>query len=168
MALISNALCTVAEVKRKVGDDVVLAWADHDEDHVNDTDVIEDAINQATEELLLYLGQRYSDAGLAGSTIVNRWCVTLACYFLSTSRGNSPSEWLEAEFQRLMEKLPKVQNGTQPLPGVSLSQNLMPTMSNLTIDQRWRHSKIRVTPNSSVPPTTLSQDTTYEGPAILD
>ena len=168
MALISNAFCTVAEVVRKVGREAVVAWSDHDEDHVPDDDVIEDAINQATEEILTFTGL-YSTTGLASSTLVNRWCVTLSCYFLSTARGNSPSEWLETEFQRVMQALQAIQDGSKTLPGVALAGFYRPTLSNLTVDQRFRRSKVRVTPaNSSDNPTTLTQDQTIDAPRILD
>ena len=169
MTLLATVFCTEAQLTRRFGATALLMWSDHDEDRIADTGVVDDAINQATEELLLFLGQRYSSAGLAASEIVNRWAVTLAGYFLSTSRGNSPPEWLQVEFERIMLKLPLVQSGQQALPGVALNGDLRPAMSNLTIDQRFRRSTVRVTPaNSTDAPSTLTQDTTFDSPSYLD
>ena len=168
MTLESNALCTVAEVQRKFGRDAMRSWSDHDQDHVPDDDVIEDAINQATGEILFYLSL-YSAASVASSSLLNRWAVTLAGYFLSMDRGNPAPDSLEMEFQRIMEKLAAVQAGKAKIPGLNFSSRSGPTMSNLKIDSRWRHSKVRVTPaNSTNVPTELTQDTAYEGPALFD
>ena len=143
--------------------------ADHDEDGVADTGVLDDCINQATEEIDLYVATRYERSDLADSNLVNRWATLFAAYFLTTRRGNpTPNSW-EIEFQRIIELLQDVNDGKKKIPGIPLRADMRPSMSNLTIDRRYRRSTVRVTPtNSTDAPTTLTQDKALELPALLD
>ena len=164
MTLVANPFCTEAELVRRFGEGV-RNWADHDEDGTGDTGVVDDAINQATEEIFLFAGKRYTAVRLAASKLINGWAITLAGFFLSQSRGNSPPESLEAEFVRIMARLERVGSGADSLPGVPMRADLRPTMSNLQVDRRFLHSKTRVTrTNSSDAPTTMTQDASPDYP----
>jgi phage gp36-like protein len=171
MPLLSTTYCTVAEVQRFLSTVGAVAYADHDDDGVADTDVIEDCINQATEEIDGYAGQRHTQAALAGSSLVTRWCVIIASYFLAIRRGNPPPESLALEFNRILDPdsgmLARVATGKYQLPRVALRADLRPTWSNLRIDRRWPNSKIRVTrANSSDAATELEQDHSTEYPSV--
>lgn len=173
MTLISTALCTQPQLERYLSANGVLDYADHDEDGTADVGVVDDSINQATEELLMLLEQRYTAADLKTSTLVNRWAVKVSAYFHCQLRGNPPPMAIASEFERILDTTnglaAMVSNGLRQLPGLALRDDLRPTMSNLTIDRRWNRSTVRVTPqNSSTPPTKLTQDTTRDFPTVFD
>lgn len=169
MTLLAITYCTQADLERKMGAKAIVAYADHDADGIADTGVIDDAINQATEELDAYLTNRYSQASLQTSPIVTRWATTLASYFLSINRGNPPPESLAAEFTRIMTLLVDVvSTGVYQLPGVSLRSDMRPTLSNLRIDRRYTQSKIRVEKAiSSTTPTTSTQHAIEDVPSTF-
>lgn len=168
MALVTDPICSVAELNRFMSPAFATAAADHDQDDVADTDVIEDAINWATHEIRNY-ATMYSDSSLPGNGLVNRWGCLLAACFLAEARGNSiPNAWTEERI-RIFDLLERVATGQLPLKGVALSQDFRPSWSNLTVDRRYRRSKIRVTgSNSSDAPTKLTQDTAVDPPVRLD
>lgn len=163
MTLISPVYCTEAELIRYLSTNAVTDYADHDDDGTADTDVVDDCINQATEEIDLYARQRYTQTDLQTSTLINRWCVVLAARFLQTRRGNVISDSIEREWFRIADPdnglLARIAKGLIQLPGIPLRASLRPSFSNLTVDRRRRVSTIRVTQeNSTDAPTTMTQD----------
>lgn len=149
----------------------VEAFSDHNEVGETDTTVVNDCIVQAKEEIDRFALMRYSETGLASSSLINRWATTLATYFLCLRRGNPIIDSLKSEFDRIMEVLEKVATGATGgiLPGVPLRGDLRPSMSNLQVDRRYRHSTIRVTrANSTDAPTVLTQDHLNEPPVLYD
>lgn len=156
MTLLSTTYCTVQELNRFLSVQAVEDFSDHDGDAA-----VHDAINQATEEIDLFCRQRYLQAALSASTIIRRWCVVIAARFLCQRRGNVVPDSIEVEWERISAHLNSVSLGRLQLPGVALRADLRPTMSNVTIDRRYRRSTVRVTPsNSSNAPTSMTQDTT--------
>lgn len=173
MTLISPVYCTEAELNRFLSANGVIDFADHDDDNVADVGVVDDSINQATEEIDVWARQRHTQAQLQTSTLINRWCVVIAARFLCHRRGNVVPDTIEREWERLADPetglLVKLSQGRVQLPGIALRDDLRPTWSNLKVDRRFRHSKIRVTSsNSSDAPTALTQDTELDPPSVLD
>ena len=168
IALVSDPICSVAELRRFMSPGYADAAADHDRDDVADTDVQEDAINSATHEIRNY-ATMYSDSSLPSNGLCKRWGIILAACYLAETRGNSiPNAWAD-ERERIYGMLERVATGQLPLKGVALSQDFSPTMSNITIDRRYRRSKARVTAaNSSAPPTKLTQDQSHDIPTTLE
>ena len=168
MALVSNPMCSVAELTRFMSAGYVTAAADNDGDDVADTDVVEDAINWATHEIRNYAAQ-YADSALPSNGLANRWGVLLAACFLVENRGNGiPNSW-SAERDRVWVMLERLLSGDLTLKGVALSQDFRPSMSNLAINRLYRRSKVRVTTaNSSDSPTKLSQDVASDYPTTLN
>lgn len=163
MPLLATTYCSVADVKRLFSSAGVDAYADHDGDSSADTDVVEDCINQATEEIDAYARQRYTQSGLSGSTLINRWCTTLAVYFLCMRRGNTIPDAIATETERILDPdkglLSRLAAGNYHLPGVAMRADMRPSWSNLRIDRRYPRSKTRVTrTNSSDSPTKLTRD----------
>jgi phage gp36-like protein len=163
MALLATTYCDVAELQRFMSTTAVTDFADHDANGTADADVVEDAINQATEEIDMYARERYLQADLATSELVKRWCVVMAARFLCHRRGNVVPESIEQEFERIADPrtglLRLVKDSDIDIPGEQLREDLRPTFSNLTIDRRWRRSTVRVTQlNSSDAPSKMSQD----------
>lgn len=159
MPLLSTVFTSLARIERKVSREAVIRWSDHDRDGYADTDVVNDAINQATSEIKLYAGKWYADSSLAAAPIINSWATTLACYFLASTRANPIPDSLQKEFERIMELLKQVAAGGLVLPGVAMNGDLRPTMSNRKIDRRYRRNTVRVIrSNSTDAPSVLGQD----------
>lgn len=147
----------------------VVAFSDHDEDLVADDGVVDDCINEATEELANYLTQRYDHTALASSHTVIGWATKVACYFLCLRRGNPAPQSISEEFNRILNPddglAIRVSRGNYQIRGLALRDDQRPTWSNLRIDRRWPNSKTRVTrTNSSDAPTDLTQDDSYTAP----
>jgi phage gp36-like protein len=161
--------CTEAQMQRLFSGDGVTAFSDHNADGVADTSVVDDCIEQATEEINAYAMQRYSDTALSGSNLVTRWCTVLAVYFLCERRGNSPPASLQSEFERIMAKLQQIPSGIFKLPGVATRSDFRPGFSNVTVDRRYQYSKVRViqTASDNVP-TVLPQKTNSPGAMIYE
>lgn len=159
-------LCTQAQVERVLSTYGVVAFADHDGDGLQDDAVVEDAIQQASDEILMHLHDRYEPAVLAAVNLVNRWAAIGAACYLCETRGNPVPESLQLKWDKLVGEngiLPKIGAGMMALPGVMLRYDSRPSWSNLQIDRRYPTSKTRVTTvNSSDAPTTLTQDTRQE------
>lgn len=153
---VATPYCTIADMERLFSAHGVTAFADHDGDNNADSGVVSDCIDEATEEVNLYC-QQYSVAGLAASTLINRWCTTLAVFFLCLRRGNPVPESLADSVATLRERLQAVLDGALKLQ-VVMNANTMPSISNLTIDRRFPFSRVRVQRESTYPiPTTLTQ-----------
>ncbi|MGH9932600.1 MAG: phage protein Gp36 family protein [Pyrinomonadaceae bacterium] len=169
MALVSPAYCDLSDVERLFSSYGVTAYSDHDGDGQADSEVVNDCINQATEEINLYCQQWYEPADLDNSTLINRWCTVMATTFLCERRGNPVPESLQAEFARIAEKLERILAGTLKIPGLAMRDDMRPSYSNLTVDRRYQRSRIRVTrQNSSDAPTRLTQDATLDIPTVFD
>ena len=161
MPLQTIVYCSIAELQRFMSSNATTDFADHDADGSADADVIEDCINQATDEIDLYARQQYTPAVLATSTLITRWCVVMSARFLQERRMNGVSNSVALQWDRIIELLEKVADNRLQLPGLAKRDDMRPTWSNLKIDRRFRHSKIRVTQtNSSSAPTKLTQDGT--------
>lgn len=163
--------CTITDVESYLSPCGVESFADHDNDGVADVGVVEECIIEAGAEIDLYAQQRYAAESLATSTLIKSWCIRLASYFLCLRRGNPPPESLQREFERLTNPrdglLVQLGKGLLQLPGVSLRNDLRPSMSNVRIDRRYRDSTVRVTPNNSTDaPTTLTQDQQITPPHV--
>lgn len=173
MPLISPAYCSESQVERYLSSQGVIDFADHDEDGTANVEVVNDCINQATEEMDLYLRQRYTQDILGTSKLVERWATVLAARFLCQRRGNPVPASLEGEYERIANPdgglLARIADGSRQLPGLALREDLRPTMSNVDIDRRYQRSTVRVSrQNSSDAPTKLTQDQSIDYPQRYD
>lgn len=164
MTLINPAYCTLADMERKFSEPGVTAFADHDESGTADTGVVDDSINQATDEINLYCQGWYTPARLATSPLINRWATLFACIFNCENRGNPVPDSFLLERERIMALLERILSGTMQLPGIPLRADMGPSFSNLGIDRRYAYRKVRVKPNSNQAPTMLRQDKTQFPP----
>lgn len=150
MPTISPAYCDEEDLLRLLGQGGVESFA-------TESGNVDDAIDQATEEINYYC-QRYLPADLATSVLVNRWATKLAAYFLSGDRANPEPASLVEEFNRIMVKLEEIRAGVGQIPGLALRADLSPGFSNIRIDRRYPFRKQRVEPNSTQASSTLQQD----------
>jgi phage gp36-like protein len=163
MPLGANVYCSINEVERIISAAGVVSFADHDQSGTSDSDVVEDCINQACDELDRYLLQRYTQAGLLTSSLVNRWAAKVAVYFLCQLRGNPVPESIQAEFDRILKEPDGAAilaaKGNPPLPGVPLAAFMAPTFANMRVDRAYGTKSIRRQPESSgTDTTTLPRD----------
>jgi phage gp36-like protein len=170
MPLLSTVYCTVEDMERLFSTVGVTAFSDHDEDTTRDVDVVEDCINQASQLLDFYLRHAHSQAQIASSTLVNRWCTVMAVRYLCQRRGNGVPESVELEWaDEIKPLLEELRKDREALPGIDREDEDYMTMSNLRVDRRFNTSTIRVTPsNSSRPSTKLTQDLALDPPSYLD
>lgn len=169
MAEPTTPYCSETLLDRFMSSGFSTAAADNNADGTADTDVINDALMDATLEIWTACCGTYSDEGLEASTRVETWCKILGAYNLSMTRGNPPPDAWAMEVEKIRETLDKIAGGTLLLPGVSLRGDMRPTLSNLRIDRRFPNSTVRVTPtNSSSPATTLTRDAVPDYPAAYD
>lgn len=168
MTLDTYTYCTEAEIVRRYGAEAIVNWCDHDLDQIADTGVLDDAINQATAEINGFACKWYAPSALGASRVINRWCVTLAAYFASTSRGNPAPDQLQREFDRIMGLLERIANMTYQLEGIAWRADLSPSFSNLHVDRRFVRQKIRVDRgDSSDSPSALKQNLSVDAPAMF-
>lgn len=124
-------------------------------------DALDDAITEATEEINKWCYDKYSPAQMARSPLINRFAVRLACYLLSSRRGNP--ELFEADYERILDQLQMIHSGDLRIPGILLRRALAPVWSNLTTDPRYQYRVIRVQRKTSsrTPRTYRSQVIDY-------
>ena len=165
-----TTICTQADVERLLSPYGVEAFSDHSQIGQADAAVVADCCDQASEEIITYLHERYLEADIVTSTLVNRWATVVAAVFLCQRRGNPVPESLLAEWQRILDPVSglcvQIADGQRQLPGIPSRCDMRPTWSNLQVDRRFIRNKTRVTKsNSSEAPTTLSQDGDVRFPA---
>jgi phage gp36-like protein len=168
MTLLSTVYCTEAQVQRFLSTSAVTDFADHDADGSADTGVVDDCINQATEEIDLWLRERYTQTDIATSPLVERWAVVIAARFLCQRRGNVVPDVIEGEFSRILDPdngmVARIARGHRDLPGIDQRADVRPAWSNLDVDRRYFRAKVRVTKaNSSDAETDVDQKTTADG-----
>lgn len=146
--LLMATYTTIERMNRRMGEDAIREYSDHDGDGVADGDVIDDCIEQASAEID-YFCNRYSETGLLASKLIESWATIMACYYAATTRGNPPPTSLEREYLKIMERLEGISSGSTTLPGVSMSFDFRPTMSNRQVNRWHRTDTIRVTKSNS-------------------
>jgi len=155
VSLLQHALSSVSELERKFGPKAIRLWSDHDRDGGINTDVVNDAINAATEETWAYTEPAgYAAVDIVNSTLLRRWCTIAAGLFLSTDRGNSPPESLVKEFERIygpQGQMVSLARSGLTLPGITKSINVMPALSNLRPHRGYANAKVRVVTETSFP-----------------
>lgn len=128
---------------------------------------LDDAIIEACEEINKFAYRFYTPANLGYSNLVNRWCARLACYFLSSRRGNP--KLFRQDYEDILDELKQVMAGDMPLPGIPMRRALAPVMSNQRADPHYIFKVLRVEPNTSTgTPTTRTQDIDYFSAAVCE
>ncbi len=169
MTLVTNPYTTQERVERLFSTQGVTAFADHDADGNADAGVMDDCINRATAEIRAKLVRFYQDSDLAGHELINEWATVLATYFLCQRRGNPSPDSYAADVAWIREQIAELVALQWVLSDIPFRGGSPCTVSNLTVDRRYRQSRIRVTDqNSSDAPTLMSQDSVTEVPAVFN
>ncbi len=153
------AYCTVDDLKNFFSTSGVEAFTDQDTRGSNQA--TQDCIDQATDEINIFVLRRYEITVAETSKMLKRWCIVLTTFFLCESRGCPVPDSIAAEAQRINDRLEKIQSGEFRLPGVMQKAigSSSPTFSNLTVDRRFGSNQVRVVQQaSSNIPSQLGQD----------
>lgn len=169
MALVTNPYTTQERIERLFSSQGVTAFADHDGDGNADASVIDDCINRATAEIRAKLTRFYLDADLASHELIVEWATVLATYFLCQRRGNPSPDTFTDDVVYIRQQINELMTLQWVLSDIPFRGGSPCTVSNLTVDRRYRQSRIRVTEQSSSDaPTLMTQDSAAEVPAIFN
>lgn len=115
-------------------------------------------IEEATETVNQYCSWTYDRNDLAGSRWVRSRTTWIAVVLLCRRRGNPVPDSFLQRYDEILEELELVRLGLLLIPGLPLTSDLLPAMSNLRTDYRFYSRKIRVNPSISVGRTSGRQD----------
>lgn len=169
MTLVANPYTTETRIQRLFSSQGVTAFADHDQSGTSDTGVVDDCINRATAEIRARLVRFYEDTDLAGHELINEWATVLATFFLCQRRGNPSPDCFVEDVAYIRGELKELVSLREILSDIPFRGGSPCTVSNLTVDRRYRQSQIRVTEqNSSDAPTLMTQDSAAEVPSVFN
>lgn len=114
--------------------------------------------SEATDIINQYCNVFYDADDLANSRWVRSRATWIALVLLCRRKGNSPPAGIMNRYNEIMEELNKVLLGIFQIPRVPTTSNMLPSMSNLRVDDRFYTRKLRVNPNISTGGTDGSQD----------
>lgn len=165
MTLINPVFSSDADLLRRISQQTFNEWTDLGTGG-GQPGISDDWHNMASSEIQTYcLPRGYSASSLQQSNLINRWAVAIALWYGSQTQGNPPPEAFERAYEDVMAKLLLVSQGKLQLPGVGLSIDMRPSMSNVKIDRRFVQQKVRVQQNISTDaPTTLDQNQAIDVP----
>lgn len=121
-----------------------LLRVDDDDDRVlstAETEILDQAITEASDLAYQYLLHRYTDTVLETSRWVRRHVSYVACHILSRRLGND-SQFAE-EYDAAIAEFINVMEGRIFIPRLSPDDNYEPSLSNHIVDYRYGRSKIR-------------------------
>lgn len=119
-------------------------------------DTLDFYIDDATSTMQMYAGQIYDMTSLNTSKWVRIRTTWIACYRLSQRMGN-PSLFFN-RYDEILQELQKVQLQQLPIPELATSVDMVPTMSNVEHDPRYREKTLRVESEVSTGATSGRQD----------
>lgn len=161
-----SAYCTRSEVENIWSEAGVMRRTDDDPEGVLDSSEVTAVIQQASSRIDMFLARRYSTAEISGSDWVTWCCAYLSACLLSKRRGNPCPESIGAECTQYLEWLKEIRDGVMDLPGAAPEQDVLPAVSNLTVDGRFRRNKVRRVPSTStrdgVPPSPVKRNDAYD------
>ena len=142
---------TQAKVERVLSEAGLLSRVDHDASgtiddgtDADETTLVTESIEEASEIINWYCYQRYTPANLAISNWVSRACTWIAAYcFCEGLRGNAAPESIVTRYEDWVAKLEQVLENGGKIPGIPERSVLAPAYSNTRVDPRYRFKAIR-------------------------
>lgn len=127
---------------------------------IGEQEYVANAIQRAEAHINQFLARFYNLTSLSGNIWIRWACATVAAVYLMRRRGASEPSGLTALYEEVDSFLALVAQNLAIIPvtdadagtATLLTQNAGITMSNLTVDQRYRYNKMRVTPANSTGP----------------
>lgn len=147
--------CDIDEVENILSEDGVTNRTDDSPESVRADSEVTACIEQATSIINGYLSRRYSFSALATSTWIKWCCAYLSACRLAKRRANACPEPIAAECRQYLDWLKEIRDGVMDVPEIAPEVDMLPTVSNLTVDGRFTRQKVRRVPSTSTgsPPT---------------
>lgn len=128
----------------------------------NETNMLDDAIDEATETARALLMHRYADAEMDASPWVRRRVSYLAANILSIRRGN-PAQF-ESKATAVIKELRAVRDGLDFVPDAVPLKDFGPSGTNISVDWRFNRSQLRADPQTATGGTSGNLDMEREIP----
>ena len=110
------AYATLTDLELCFGVEEINELTDRDNDSVNDANVVEKALDDATDEINTYLAIKYTVPVVSVSAYLKRICCDIARYFL---HENAAIEEVEKRYKRAISWLKDIANGKAILTDAS-------------------------------------------------
>lgn len=104
--------CSLADLQSRFGDAELLRIADRDRDDEIDTDIVDVALNDATNEIDAYVATRYTVPMNPVPAILKRICADIARYRLY---DENPLDEVESRYKQAITTLRDIANGRASL-----------------------------------------------------
>jgi phage gp36-like protein len=130
------------EIERLIGYEGASAMTDDTLEGESEEDVWQDAIEQATDEINLFLEKWYDPSDMAENKWIRHQASWIAAYLLSQRRGN-PALY-ERRYERILLLLEEIHKGYRQVPRLPWKADFSPAMDNVVVDHRYHIDKIRV------------------------
>jgi len=129
----------------------------------NDTQLLIDALIEASDDAYQQLLGRYEDVVLETSTWVRRRVSYICCNLISTRKGN-PAQYCE-QSEKYMKAFQDIKLGREFIPRLKPRADFSPTMSNVAVDHWHGVAKIRTIVDASEGPRDPKQfeDNVFRG-----
>lgn len=101
-------------------------------------------IYTASQEIDMYMANRYDPAVMLTSWLIRNWCSIIAAYRVAMRRCGSPPVALQWEYEQTMTKLDLIRVGQLDIAGLASLATPGIAMSNLRIDPRFPSKQLRV------------------------
>lgn len=111
---------------------------------VADPAVVAQAIEAGDSEINLYCGWLYSETALGNCTWVNHASIALSLWFFCGNEMEVIPQSVQANYDRVVKQLEKVQEGKLKLPGVARRNKHTPSLTNQRVDLGYGTKKLRV------------------------
>lgn len=164
-------LCTSADEITDLlsSEGVEVRLDDDDDDFVNGAEsarLSTGIINYATSRVNLFLGERYTPADLVTSWQVHDWATIIGAVKLCRRRGNPVPKTLLRDYNAATEEMQMVRDHDLSLSDIGEIESSQPSMSNMTMDRRYRARPLRKqkalsTPRQSPIPSHIHYPTEY-------
>lgn len=113
-------------------------------------------IDDASSTVDQYASQVYLPADMYTSKWVRIRTTWIACHLLSQRQGN-PSLFF-GRYEQILDELQRVAQQALIIPELSTREDMVPTMSNIEHDPRYREKTLRVESTVSTGSTSSKQD----------
>ena len=139
---IEHKYSTQSEMESIMGTEALMNFSDDLGDRTAETDVVDNSVIDATDEVNFYLEKHYDPVDMVNNRWVRRTATYLACFFI-TARKADPGYYAE-KAKELVEKLQAIASRLRQVPRLTFKEDLTPSMSNLRVSDRFITAKIRV------------------------
>lgn len=123
-------------------------------------EIISQVIFDAEQTIIVRLNRFYTNSALANSAWVKSRATWIAAHLLSKRRGNE--HYFADNYEDALRELDGIASGEiNPLVDIPTRDTIIPSMSNVYVDEMFVSAKIRVRQNISVGGSYSGQDISY-------